>query len=79
MKFNKMFEDLLGNSNVDKKSIFDIANSIQNADLSDEKVIRNLIRDISQVANRPVSKELEDKLVGQIKSDGVPKNFMDLF
>ncbi len=77
--FKNVFDEINKKTNVDKNTIFDIADSIKNADLTDEKVLRKLIRDISKVANKPVSKELEDSIVKKIKKDGVPSNISDLF
>lgn len=70
MNFGKILDAISQDSNIDKRMIFQIADSIKNADLSDEKVIRKLIRDIGKIANRPVSKELEDQLVKRIKEEG---------
>lgn len=76
--FKKVFDEINKKSNIDKNTIFDIADSIKNADLSNEKVLRKLIRDIAKIANKPVSKELEDSLVNKIKNDGIPSNLDDL-
>ena len=65
--FKKVFDEINKKSNIDKDTIFNIADSIKNADLSNEKVLRKLIRDIAKIANKPVSKELEDSLVNKIK------------
>lgn len=77
--FKKVFDEINKKSNIDKDTIFEIADSIKNADLSNEKVLRKLIRDIAKVANKPVPKDLEDNLVNKIKKDGVPSNLNDLF
>ncbi|ERJ12798.1 stage VI sporulation protein F [Haloplasma contractile] len=79
MGLNRIFDEINSKASVDKESIFKIADSIKNANLKDEKVLRQLIRDVSKIANKNVPKELEDKLVEQIKQDGVPKNIGDLF
>ncbi|QVK16984.1 stage VI sporulation protein F [Mycoplasmatota bacterium] len=77
--FKNVFDEINKKASIDKNTIFDIADSIKNADLSDEKVLRKLIRDISKVANKNVTKDLEDKIVKKIKNDGVPSNINDLF
>lgn len=76
--FKKVFDEINKKSNIDKDTIFNIADSIKNADLSNEKVLRKLIRDIAKIANKPVSKELEDSLVNKIKKDGIPSNLDEL-
>lgn len=77
--FKNVFDEINKKSNVDKETIFDIADSIKNADLGNEMVLRKLIRDIAKIANRPVPKDLEDSIIKKIKKDGVPSNFNDLF
>ncbi|MDF2699280.1 MAG: yjcC2 [Haloplasmataceae bacterium] len=77
MGYKNIFDDISKNNNIDKDAIFNIADSIKNKNLQDEKVLRKLIHDISKIAGKPVSKELEDKLVEKIRKDGVPKNFSD--
>lgn len=77
--FKNVFDEINKKANVDKGTIFDIADSIKSADLSDEKVLRKLIRDIAKVANKKVPKDLEDQIVKKIKNDGVPSNLSDLF
>lgn len=38
--------------------IFKVANSVQNADFSDETTVRDLVNKLSQLANKPISNEL---------------------
>jgi len=57
------------------KDIFDLANSLQNANFKDEKTVRSVIRRVSQLANKPVAKELEDQIVKTIINDGKSLDF----
>lgn len=57
------------------KDILELANSLQNANFKDEKTVRNVIRRVSQIANKPVNKETEDKIVQSIVSDGKQLDF----
>lgn len=50
--------------------IFELANSLQNANFKDEATVRGVIRRVSQIANRPVPKEMEDQIVNSIVKDG---------
>ncbi len=67
---NDFFKNIEKKTGVNMKDIFDLANSLQNANFKDEKTVRNVIRRVSQIANRPVNKELEDKIVKSIINDG---------
>jgi hypothetical protein len=57
------------------KDIFDLANSLQNANFKDETTVRNVIRRVSQIANKPVNKDLEDQIVKSIIKDGKQLDF----
>ena len=58
--------------------IFKDANSVQNADFSDETTVRDLVNKLSQLANKPISKEKEDKLVQAITQNKIPKDISTL-
>jgi hypothetical protein len=68
-KFMKNIENVAG---VNTNDILKVANSFQNADFSDEKTVRRIIQQVSKLANKPVSKQMEDKLVKAIVSKNVP-------
>jgi len=55
--------------------LFELANSLQNANFKDENTVRNVIRRVSQIANRPVAKETEDKIVQSIVTEGKQLDF----
>ncbi len=50
--------------------VFELANSLQNANFKDEKTVRGIIKRVSQIAKKPVTKEMEDKMVKSIVQDG---------
>ena len=51
-----------------------LANKLQNSNMTDETVLRDLVKEIGAVAGKEVSKEKEDKIVNAIMKDNVPKN-----
>lgn len=57
------------------KDVFELANSLQNANFKDEKTVRNVIRRVSQIANKPVSKEMEEQIIKSIVNDGKQLDF----
>jgi len=74
-----MFEDAFFNkiekkTNVKKETILAIANKLQNSDMKDEKTLKNLVKEISEVAGKEVSEEKTNKIVKAILNDNVPKN-----
>ena len=67
---NGFFKNIEKKTGVNMKDILDLANSLQNANFKDEKTVRNVIRRVSQIANKPVSKDMEDQIVKSIVNDG---------
>ncbi|MDR7239835.1 hypothetical protein J2Y02_004478 [Neobacillus drentensis] len=67
---NGFFKNIEKKTGVNMKDIFDLANSLQNANFKDEKTVRNVIRRVSQIANKPVNQEMEDQIVKSIINDG---------
>ncbi|EKN68813.1 hypothetical protein BABA_12201 [Neobacillus bataviensis LMG 21833] len=72
---NGFFKNIEKKTGVNMKDIFDLANSLQNANFKDEKTVRGVIRRVSQIANKPVSKEMEDQIVRSIINDGKQLDF----
>ncbi|MGG0719053.1 stage VI sporulation protein F [Robertmurraya massiliosenegalensis] len=72
---NHFFKNIEKKTGVNMKDVFDLANSLQGANFKDEKTVRNVIRRVSQIANKPVNKETEDKIVKSIVSDGKQLDF----
>ena len=59
---------------IDKETIWSIANKIQKSNMKDEKVLRDVIDEISNLTGKSVSKEKADKIVNTILQDNVPTN-----
>ena len=79
-----MFKDSLFNkieqkTNINKETILNLANKLQNNNMKDEKTLREVIHDISQLTGKEVSKEKEDKIIRAIVNDKVPKNIDKMF
>ncbi|WP_442599209.1 stage VI sporulation protein F [Neobacillus sp. D3-1R] len=72
---NGFFKNVEKKTGVNMKDILDLANSLQNANFKDEKTVRGVIRRVSQIANKPVSKDMEDKIVKSIVNDGKQLDF----
>ena len=68
------FDKIEKKTNVKKETILSIASKLQKSDMKDEKTLRNLVKEIGQVAGRDVSEEKTDKIVKAILNDDVPKD-----
>lgn len=71
---NSFFDKVERKTNVKKEDILSLAKSIQNKDLKDEETLRNLIKDVSKLAGKEVSKEKEDKIIEAVKKDKIPNS-----
>jgi Stage VI sporulation protein F len=63
---NKFFKNLENKTGVNMNDVFSLANSLQGANFKDEKTVRSVIQRVAQIANKPVSKQMEDKIVNSI-------------
>lgn len=72
---NHLFKNVEKKTGVNMQDIFQLAQSLQNTNLQDEKNIREVIRKVSEVANKPVAKELENQIIQSIVKDGKSMDF----
>lgn len=73
-----LFDKLQQNANINPDDVYKVANSVKNADFSDEKTVRQLIRHLAKLANKPISKEKEDKIVQSITKNKMPMDMQSL-
>jgi hypothetical protein len=71
---DSLFKKIEDKSGVDKDTIMSLANRLQNSNMKDENVLRDLVHELSILTGKNVSKEKEDKIVNTIIRDNVPKD-----
>ncbi len=76
---DNFFKKVEDKTNVNKETILSLAKKLQNSDMKDEKVIREVIQEVGNISGKEVSKEKEDKIVNAIVSDNVPKDIDKMF
>lgn len=69
---DSFFKKVENKSGVDKETILSLASKLQNSNMKDEKVLRDLVHEISNLTGKEVSSEKEDKIVNAIMKDNVP-------
>ncbi|MCA1056708.1 stage VI sporulation protein F [Rossellomorea aquimaris] len=72
---NNFFKNLEQKTGVNMNEVLELANSLQNANFKDEATVRSVIKRVSKIANKPVNKEMEDKIVKSIVNDGKQLDF----
>ena len=76
---DNFFKRIEKKTNVDKNTILDLADKLQKSNMKDEKVLREVIGDLSKMTGREVSKEKEDKIINTIINDNVPNDIYKMF
>lgn len=72
---NHFFKNVEKKTGVNMGDVFNLANSLQNANFKDERTVRNVVKQVAQIANRRIPKELEDRIVKTIINDGQKLDF----
>lgn len=76
---DSFFKKVEKKTNVNKDTILSLAKKLQNSDMKNEQVLRDMVKEISSITGKEVSKEKEDKIVNAIVKDNVPKNIDKMF
>ena len=75
MSFSDSFFDKIEKkTNVDKNAILSLASKLQQGNMKDETTLKEVIRDVSRMTGREVSKEKEEKIIKAVLNDQVPTN-----
>lgn len=78
MKFSdNFFKKVEKKTNVDKNTILSLAEKLQDDNMKNETVLRDVIKQISALTGKEVPKEKEDKIIKTIMDDKVPDNVED--
>jgi len=71
---DSFFKKIEKKTNVNKDTILDLAQKLQQNDLKNEGTLREIIQTLSKMTGKNVSKEKEDKIINTIVNDKVPKD-----
>lgn len=75
---NPFFKAIENKTGVSMEELFTLANAISYTDFTDEKEVRKVVRKVGKVANKPVSKQLEDELTKSILQSGSSLSLSDI-
>lgn len=76
---DSFFNKIERKTNVKKSSIMNLAKKLQGDNMKDEKTLREVIRELSSMTGKEVSKEQEDKIINTVVNDKVPDNIDKMF
>ena len=71
---DNLFKKIENKTGVEKSTILDLASKLQDANMKNEEALRDVIKQISSITGKNVSKEKEDKIVNTILNDKVPND-----
>ena len=75
---DSFFNKIEKKTSVGKDTILNLAKKLQQNDLKNEGTLREVIRTLSQMTGKDVSKEQEDKIINAVVNDKVPKDIEKL-
>ena len=76
---DNLFKKVEKKTNINKETILSLADKLQKSDMKDENTLREVIKDISVMTGKEVSKEKEQRIIDAIKKDNIPKNIDNMF
>ena len=71
---DKLLNKIEEKTSVDKETIISLARRLQSGNYKDEDTLRGIIRELSSITGREVTKEKENKIIDMIINDKVPKD-----
>lgn len=71
---DSFFKKVEKKTNVNKNTIIDLANKLQNGNMKDEATLKEVINTLSQMTGKKVTKEQEEKIINTVMNDQVPQN-----
>ena len=76
---DSFFKRVEKKTNINKETILSLADKLQRSNMKDENTLREVIKDISNMTGKEVSKEKEQRIIDAIKKDNIPKDICNMF
>ncbi len=76
---DSFFKRVEKKTNINKETILSLADKLQRSNMKDENTLREIIKDISKMTGKEVSKEKEQRIIETIKKDNIPKDIGNMF
>lgn len=71
---DNLFKRIEEKTHVDKDTIISLARKLQNGNYKDERTLKEIIHELSDVTGIEVSSEKEEKIINTIINDKVPND-----
>lgn len=76
---DNFFKKVKNKTNVDKDTILELANKLQNGNMKDETTLKEVISTLSAITGKTVTKEQEEKIINTVINDKVPTNLENYY
>ena len=76
---DSFFKRVEKKTNINKETILSLADKLQRSNMKDENTLREVIKDISNMTGKEVSKEKEQRIIDAIKKDNIQKDIGNMF
>ena len=73
----RLLIDMLAKANINSEKIYDLVKEASSLDLSKEENKRILIREGAKLANKNLTKEMEDKIILILKEKGISSDLLN--
>ena len=70
--------NFIAQNNIEPSAVFALVEKVRTMDLSNEQSIRKVIREVSQLVNKPIDKNQENKIVREIMKNGINDNLFNI-
>ena len=71
---DNLFKKVEKKTNINKNTILSLAEKLKSSNFKDEKVLNDVISELSYMTGRKISDEKRTKIIKAIKNDKVPKD-----
>lgn len=71
---DNLFKKVEKKTNVNKNTILSLAEKLKSGNFKDEKVLNEVITELSNLTGKEISSEKRNKIINAIKNDKVPNN-----
>lgn len=71
---DNLFKKVEKKTNINKNTILSLAEKLKSGNFKDEKVLNEVISELSTLTGREISNEKREKIIKTIKNDKIPNN-----
>ncbi len=76
---DNLFKRVENKTKINKETILNLANKLQNGNMKDRNTLMNVIDELSILTGKNISNEKKDKIIKAIVNDKIPNNIENNF